>query len=465
MAGRNGDEPVREEVAPRPRRGSGRAEEPDQMAPDEVEEMLADLTRVLGESKTTEAALAEAFGTRSPEAAESWASLYRFLAVGPTKPVPQTWNFMLAATETDDCHWVTMNGGHVCIGGKGHVPHVRGEGKSPRAPKGGALVQEEGDDSNPQVVIGKPGSAASPAIPDARKRSDVVGHIKGVKVHSVDEAYRLLTEKQKVILAKPQMVSTLLDKLADEAQKAKASGGKLEINLCDVSVEGTNIFCAENMGLTRIMMPQLSGTPLPGSPADKLPRSKSGHVDIGPAFKQHLADQGIKIEDTDLPAKFLKATQNEMNGAKVGELMKVIESGQRSQGLDKRIFTSKDDYVLDGHHRWAAQVGIDYRDAERENRDMNIAVSRVDLPILDVLVKAHKFAEEMGIPPLEHHAHEVIEALSGIVQRLAERHPFVRKPYAESFVLDSGERIILDVDGQIVDGPLTLVGARLPALD
>lgn len=222
--------------------------------------------------------------------------------------------------------------------------------------------------------------------------------LKGTRVHTVDEAYALLTQKQKVILAKPRMVSTLLDKLAVEAKKAREAGGALVINLCDVSVEDSNIFCAEHKDISRIEMPQLSGKPTPGSEADKLPKNDKGEVNLGPAFREHLEKKlNIGSFDTDLPASVLKASQNELDGDKVSGIMKAMEAGKISE-TGARIFVSQDDYVVDGHHRWAAKVGVDLK-KEQPEQILKMPVTVIKASIIEVLAAANKFADEMGIPP------------------------------------------------------------------
>jgi ParB-like chromosome segregation protein Spo0J len=63
------------------------------------------------------------------------------------------------------------------------------------------------------------------------------------------------------------------------------------------------------------------------------------------------------------------------------------------------IFVSKDGYVIDGHHRWAAQVARDYEDGK--GGDLNMKVRVVDMPIMDVLKEANSWADDFGIMPKE----------------------------------------------------------------
>jgi hypothetical protein len=132
---------------------------------------------------------------------------------------------------------------------------------------------------------------------------------------------------------------------------------------------------------------------VPGSKADKLPRTPwdPNEVNAADAFKQHLKDIGLKFTDEQAPAAALKASQHELDGPKVAAMM-----------LDKRfdlvrnpLFISRDNYVVDGHHRWAAAVG---RDAgEGPFGDLNMAVTRIDAPISEVLHLAEQWSIEFGI--------------------------------------------------------------------
>ena len=62
------------------------------------------------------------------------------------------------------------------------------------------------------------------------------------------------------------------------------------------------------------------------------------------------------------------------------------------------LFVSRDNYIVDGHHRWAALVGLDAED-NRLGNDKTISVIRVEgMDIIELIFWANKFTEEMGIP-------------------------------------------------------------------
>lgn len=216
-----------------------------------------------------------------------------------------------------------------------------------------------------------------------------------LRTEDPEEALDALAAGKRVELRQPKQISTLLDRLAARVREAQARGEDApDIDLCNVSVRGTNLFCADSKGIPRIKMPQLKGVPRPGSPADKLPKDAKGKVDLAPAFIEHLRGRGVAVgADRELAAN-LRASQGELVGANVAGIANRMQSGDF--GRDTPIFISRDDYIVDGHHRWAAIVGIDYADNEAT---LTMPVHRVDLPILDLLEAANLYVTGMGIPP------------------------------------------------------------------
>ena len=218
-----------------------------------------------------------------------------------------------------------------------------------------------------------------------------------IETDDVEVAVRALAEGRTVALSQPRQVSTLLDRLAQTVEEAKARGEQApSYDLCNVTVAGTNLFCAGGKGIPRLKMPQLYGRPAPGSPADALPRDTFGEVDIGPAFLEHLTKQGAEVESATEDPAYLRATQGELNGAKVAAIAKVIDADPGSTLRTVPLFVSRDNYIVDGHHRWAAVVAADYRsDADAK---LTVPVRRVRMDIIPLLARAHKFASDYGLP-------------------------------------------------------------------
>lgn len=237
------------------------------------------------------------------------------------------------------------------------------------------------------------GSAAGDAAGTPKRR-------KPVQVASVDEAIGLLLKGQAVELPDPKQANTLLTRLAEMANDAKAKGADApNYDLCNVSVAGSNnLFCGSKLrtkeypdGVPRIDMPQFSGTPVPGSKADALPKNDKGEVNAADAFMDHLRSLGIPVVKSLVPAARLRASQAELVGPKVAGMM----TSKSYDPAGEPIFISRDHYVIDGHHRWAAVVGRDAQDGRLG--DLRMQTVKVDAPISEVLLIAREWATQFGI--------------------------------------------------------------------
>lgn len=215
------------------------------------------------------------------------------------------------------------------------------------------------------------------------------------KVADPDTAVRLLGEGFHVRLDQPSQVSTLLDRLAEVAREMEARGEDApDFDLCRVTVAGTNLFCVDHHGLERLDMPQLRGkSPIPGSKADAMPRDEWGAVDLGPEFADHLRRKGVKVESGTIAASHMRASQRELDGVKVAGMARRLRAGATMD--DPPILLGRSDYVIDGHHRWAAKVGVDLS-TEEPDPEMNVV--RADLDVLELIAEARRFADEWGMP-------------------------------------------------------------------
>ena len=193
-----------------------------------------------------------------------------------------------------------------------------------------------------------------------------------------------------------------LDKFNTDIQKvkkivddAKANGEKIpNINLCQITVPGTNLYCDDNLGIPREEMPQFKGKAIAGSRAADMPVNKDGEVDTEPVFREMLQQKGIKVTQTEIPADKLKATQNELVGAKVVGMLGALEKDPKNPDITAPIYVSRDGYVVDGHHRWAAIAAYN---ASHPDSQIQMKVNVIDSDIKDVIPMANKFAEDMGI--------------------------------------------------------------------
>jgi hypothetical protein len=189
--------------------------------------------------------------------------------------------------------------------------------------------------------------------------------------------------------------NTDISKVQQIVADAKAKGEKApNINLCQITVPGTNLYCDNNLGIPREEMPQFKGTAQPGTRASNMPVDKSGEVDTEPVFREMLKEKGIKVTQTEVPADKLKATQSELVGAKVVGMMGALEENPEHDKITAPIYVSRDGYVIDGHHRWAAIAAYN---AKYPDKQIPMKVQVLDQDIKDAIPMANKFAEDMGI--------------------------------------------------------------------
>lgn len=224
-----------------------------------------------------------------------------------------------------------------------------------------------------------------------------------IKVKSIEEAITLIHEGKVVELEDTRTAFTLIKKLAEMAQEAKAAGKEAKnYDLCQVAVAGTNLFCAESLrnekypeGIPRIEMPQLGGKAIPGSEADKLPRNKEGEVNGSAVFINHLQSIGMKTVRERVPASMLKASQRELKGNTVGAMMNNKDYDPGAEPIFVSTENGKAGYVIDGHHRFAASLGRDLEDGRLGDSMMNVI--RVNAPISEVLQIASAWSMKFGI--------------------------------------------------------------------
>lgn len=242
-----------------------------------------------------------------------------------------------------------------------------------------------GSSKKPEKTAAKPSGGTAPAagtthhIPAVLKapwsKETTVNKDGSIKTSNVNDAARALYEKRKVDLDQPKTVSVLIEKLGAITKNMIELGEEAPtFNLCEVSVKGANLFCADTKGIPRIKMPQLD-------------------EDQTKAFRKYLKSKGYTVEKTEEKASFLRATQNELLGWKVAKQAAKIEA--KGGVMDKRIVVSRDNYILDGHHHWAGQIGYDAK-ANGKLGKLKTKISRVDISITDLLAEADKFTGGKG---------------------------------------------------------------------
>jgi hypothetical protein len=99
--------------------------------------------------------------------------------------------------------------------------------------------------------------------------------------------------------------------------------------------------------------------------------------DVG-EFVKYLKDKGVSVSSSIINVSKVGMTQKDINIDKVRDLL-----GVEKANLAKPVIISKDNYILDGHHRVAALYNID--------KDFHLKTIKVDLGIGDLLKTAKGF--------------------------------------------------------------------------
>ena len=142
----------------------------------------------------------------------------------------------------------------------------------------------------------------------------------------------------------------------------------------------------KNLGIPRTKMPQI-------------------HEEDLPKFRKYLDRLGIKHRDQKIPLEDLKFTQKELSIDKVKAF-----KGKKFNN-DKYIITSKDNYILDGHHRVLAKYMYKIGDT--------INAIKVDLPIKKLLEVCHNFSEV----DYKDSVHEIILPINEATDKLKLKIP------------------------------------------
>lgn len=161
-------------------------------------------------------------------------------------------------------------------------------------------------------------------------------------------------------------------------------------------------------------MPQLKTSVKPGSKADELLKKKMGdkydpkaEFNAEGAFLDHLRSKGVAVKENETMAPTeMKATQNELVGAKVMSMVNALvrpdEVGipkDRQPDVEKALtaplIVSRDGYVLDGHHRWAALTTADL--LRGNGGSTKIKVIKVDMDIEDLVDESNEWGDEFGL--------------------------------------------------------------------
>lgn len=138
-------------------------------------------------------------------------------------------------------------------------------------------------------------------------------------------------------------------------------------NIMDLSVEGTKLFGGEGLGIRRSQMPQ-----------------------IPTARRQDFFDSlGVQVTKMEIDPLTAKPVQSQISGKRAG----IVYRKRLLEGVTEksRLILSKDLYVIDGHHNWAATVALHLDDPK-----VKLPVYLVQMDHGRLLKKAHEYGVKHG---------------------------------------------------------------------
>jgi len=176
-----------------------------------------------------------------------------------------------------------------------------------------------------------------------------------------DEAIKALANGERPTIDKGDMAS-MVDKLA---------GRDDHLDVTELHVNGTPSFGLDGLGISRKDMPQLSDAARPKYLAD-------------------LKTRGVKVTEGRIDPRKLQPIQKEVDATAAAKIAQAIRGGKYIDS--KQIVISNDNYVLDGHHRWAAGTMAAF-----EKSGVTLPYVQVDLPGRRLLRDANRFVDKHGV--------------------------------------------------------------------
>ena len=141
-------------------------------------------------------------------------------------------------------------------------------------------------------------------------------------------------------------------------------------DVTELKVKGTLLFGGEGLGIARADMPQI-------------PKERRDE------FLELLKSKGIDVTKEEVDPRDLKPIQKEISASRAGIM---LQDMREAGGPSGRRMVSKDDFVVDGHHHWAAAVALAF-----ERDGVQFPVFRIDAKHDKVMEIAMQWNEDTGI--------------------------------------------------------------------
>ena len=142
------------------------------------------------------------------------------------------------------------------------------------------------------------------------------------------------------------------------------------------------------------------------SPDQATPEDLKAEINMEKQFRAALESAGYTIEEQEVPVTSLKPIQGQLKGEKIAGMYGTLIAAQKDETYAKAaarllepIYVS-DGYVIDGHHRWAAQCSVDIANGGGANTMMKtrtITKNGKPVPVEDIIAFSNKFQKDIGL--------------------------------------------------------------------
>lgn len=166
----------------------------------------------------------------------------------------------------------------------------------------------------------------------------------------------------------PNIEASQLDTLLTKASKSD-SPAYVTADVTNLKINGTTLMGQDGLGFPRSEMPQV-----PTKMRDQ--------------YFEDMAAQGFTSTEETVDPTTLQPSQSEIGMARVAE---IYNKADGEIDPEKQIVISQDNYIIDGHHHWAADVAISLMDSSQQ-----MSVVRLAGPALEVIAASKAWATAHG---------------------------------------------------------------------
>ena len=143
------------------------------------------------------------------------------------------------------------------------------------------------------------------------------------------------------------------------------------------------------------------------SPDQVTPEDLKTEVNMEREYRKALEAAGYEVVEEDVSVTSLKPIQGQLKGEKIAGMYSTLAAaqadpenyGKGAARLLEPIYVS-DGYVIDGHHRWAAQVAMDIANGAGANATMKtrtITKGGKPVPVETIIEFSNKFQKDIGL--------------------------------------------------------------------